>query len=348
MALPPSPHQPKGLRFPSRSFGKKSIKEHSFRAYWFDSWTWLHYNETKDNVLCHICATAFQKGKLKDSAADAFVSKGFTNWKDATVTLKKHQQTKCHKDAVDTIITIPSTTKDVGELLYKEHAKEKEINRRMFIKIVTSIKFLAKQGISLHGDGDKEYGNFIQLLRLRADDDPDLAAWLQRKQNKYTSHEIRNEILKTMALSILRNIASCLQQSPFLTLMMDETTDVSNTEQVVIVFRWVSDLLQVHEEFIGVYQVSSIKAEVLASTPMDCLQRLNISVTKLRGQCYDGASTMSGAKSGVAQRIQDAEPRAAFTHCYGHAIRLAVCDVLKHSRPIKYALEITHEITKKS
>jgi hypothetical protein len=128
--------------------------------------------------------------------------------------------------------------------------------------------------------------------------------------------------------------------------MMDETTDVSNTEQVVIVFRWVSDFLQVHEEFIGVYQVSSIKAEVLASTAMDCLQRLNISVTKLRGQCYDGASTMSGAKSGVARRIQDAEPRAAFTHCYGHAIRLAVCDVLKHSRPIKYALEVTHEITK--
>lgn len=286
---------------------------------------------------------------MKESAADTFVSKGFTNWKDATVAFQSHQQTKCHKDAVDVVITIPSTTKDVGELLSKEHAKEKEINRRMFVKIVTSIKYLARQGISLRGDGDEEDGNFMQLLRLRADDDPDLVAWLQRKQNKYTSHEIQNEILKTMAMSssVLRNIASCLQRSPFLTLMMDESTDVSNTEQVVIVFRWVSDLLEVHEEFLGLYQVASIKAEVLYSysTTMDCLKRSKISVAKLRGQCYDGASTMSGAKSGVAKRIQDEEPRAVLTHCYGHAISLAICDVLKHSKPIKHALEVTHEIT---
>ena len=56
--------------------------------------------------------------------------------------------------------------------------------------------------------------------------------------------------------------------------MMDETTDVSNTEQVVIVFRWVSDSLEVHEEFFGLYQVASIKAEVLASTAMDCLAKI--------------------------------------------------------------------------
>ena len=186
----------------------------------------------------------------------------------------------------------------------------------------------------------------MQLLRLRADDDPDLVAWLQRKQNKYTSHEIQNEILKTMAMSVSRDLASCLQSSPFLTLMMDETTDVSNTEQVVIVFRWVSDSLEVHEEFLGLYQVASIKAEVLASIAIDCLQRLNISVTKLRGQCYDGVSNTSGAKSSVAKIIQDEEPQEVFTHCYGHAISLYVCDVLKHSKAIKQALEVAHEITK--
>ena len=214
------------------------------------------------------------------------------------------------------------------------------------MKIVTSIKYLARQGISLRGDGDEENSNFMQLLRLRADDDPDLLTWLQRKQNKYTSHEIQNEILKTMAISVSRDIASCLQSSPSLTLMMDETTDVSNTKQVLIVFRWVSDSLEVHEEFFGLYQVASIKAEVLASTAMDCLQRSNISVIKLHGQCYDGASNMSGAKSGVAKRIQDEEPRAVFTHYYGHAISLAVCDVLKQLKAIKQALEVTHDITK--
>ena len=64
----------------------------------------------------------------------------------------------------------------------------------MFVIIVTSIKYLARQGISLRGDGDEENSNFMQLLRLRADDDPNLLTWLQRKHNKYTSHEIQGHI----------------------------------------------------------------------------------------------------------------------------------------------------------
>ena len=34
-------------------------------------------------------------------------------------------------------------------------------------------------------------------------------------------------------------------------IMIDETTYVSNQEQVVICFRWVDDALERHEEFIG-------------------------------------------------------------------------------------------------
>ena len=42
-----------------------------------------------------------------------------------------------------------------------------------------------------------------------------------------------------------------------------------------------------------------------------------------RGQCYDGASNMTGVRNGVAKLLTDEEPRAIFTHCYGHALNLA-------------------------
>ncbi len=74
--------------------------------------------------------------------------------------------------------------------------------------------------------------------------------------------------------------------------------------------------------------------------------RMNLGVEKLRGQCYDGASAMSGSKSGVAKRISDLEPRAVFTHCYGHAQNLAASDALKQSKLMKDALDTTREITK--
>ena len=55
---------------------------------------------------------------------------------------------------------------------------------------------------------------------------------------------------------------------------------------------------------------------------------------------------MSGAKLGVAKKIQEDKPRAVYTHCYGHSVNLGTCDAVKESKPIKNALETTHERTK--
>ena len=71
------------------------------------------------------------------------------------------------------------------------------------------------------------------------------------------------------------------------------------------------------EDFVGLYQVESKK---IYGVITDVLLRLNLAVSKVRGQCYDGASAMSGAKSGVVARVHAVEPRAVFTHCYGHAL----------------------------
>ena len=59
-----------------------------------------------------------------------------------------------------------------------------------------------------------------------------LTKWLQKKTGKYTSHDIQNEMLKIMALSILRKIAVNLRATEFYMIMVDESTDISNHEQV--------------------------------------------------------------------------------------------------------------------
>ena len=106
---------------------------------------------------------------------------------------------------------------------------------------------------------------------------------------------MQNEMLKVMSQIVSREIAAELQSVPFLTVMVDETTDVSNKEQVVICFRWVDKKLEAHEEFVGLCQVESTGASMLHSVICDVLLRFNISKNKLRGQCYDGVSSMSGA-----------------------------------------------------
>ena len=113
-----------------------------------------------------------------------------------------------------------------------------------------------------------------------------------------------------------------------------------------MVLRWVDEELVVHEDFVGLHEVPCIQASTLVHVVKDTLLRLNLTLTKARGQCYDGASNMSGVRNGVAKQIQDEQPNAFFTHCYGHSLNLAVSDTIKQCNTMKSALEITHEITK--
>lgn len=42
------------------------------------------------------------------------------------------------------------------------------------------------------------------------------------------------------------------------------------------------------------------------------------------GQAYDGASNMSGKRSGCAQYISQLNPRAVYVHCKSHILNLAL------------------------
>ena len=321
----------------------------AFNASWFDKWGWLHWDEASERAFCFTCVSAFKEKKLKCGTADtAFITRGYQNWKDATIAFRNHESSACHKQAVTVMITIPATHSDVGECLSSMLALEKQVNRECFMKLISSIRFLARQGLALRGDGAGELdSNFIQLLQLRAQDEDDskLAGWMKRKSSKYTSHDIQNEILQVMALRVLRQIASNVQATHF-TIMIDETTDTSTTEQVVVVFRWVDSSLQVHEDFVGLYETDSISSDSLCALIKDVLLRFNLTLENCRGQCYDGASNMKGRLSGVSTQILREEPSAIYTHCYGHSLNLACQDTIRDVKVVKDALDTTFELSK--
>ena len=341
-------HPPISFQYPKREFGKKQVVKRSFQPAWFKHWGWLHYDEEQDLAFCHTCVKAYNEKKFTTShnLDPSFLSRGFNNWKDTTVKFKAHELSKCHQESVEKIFTLPNTTQDIGETLSQRHKQEHVVNRRCFLKILSSMRFLTRQGLPLRGDGNEADSNFLQLLRLRGEDSPEMLDWIKKKTGKYTSAEIQNEILKLMALEVLRKIAKNLHNATFYTVMIDETTDCSTNEQVVVCFRWVDDDLNVYEEFVGLHQVDNISADTLVAVIKDTLLRLNLTLSKVRGQCYDGAANMTGSKSGVATQIRAEQPKAVFTHCYGHSLNLACADSIKRCKVIKEALETTYEITK--
>ena len=113
----------------------------------------------------------------------------------------------------------------------------------------------------------------------------------------------------------------------------------------MVCIRWTDSDLQVHEDFIGLYKLEKTDAKSITAAFKDTLMRLQLSMNNCRGQCYDGCSTMAGAKGGVAAMIKSEEPRALFTHCYGHSLNLAVSDTLK-KKILKDATDTLIEVTK--
>ena len=104
--------------------------------------------------------------------------------------------------------------------------------------------------------------------------------------------------------------------------------------------------LEVHEEFIGLYECANITVDTIVKVLKDTLLRLNLQLSRCRGQCYDGGSNMAGSKNGVKAQILREEPRALFTHCYGHALSLSVADTVRMVKCLGSTMDTVHELSK--
>ena len=148
--LPGEPHHPVSFSFPKRTFGQKKIVSRSFQHTWYTSWPWLHYDEEKDIVFCHICVLALKQKKTRLTAGNsegAFISRGFSNWKDATISFRKHDSSSCHKEAFEKMITLPATTRDIGEVLSSIQSSEKAENRKCMLKILSNGRVVQLEGV---------------------------------------------------------------------------------------------------------------------------------------------------------------------------------------------------------
>ena len=83
--------------------------------------------------------------------------------------------------------------------------------------ILSTVRFLARQGLALRGRKSDVKSNLIQLLKLRAEDHPLLTRWMERQTNKYNSHEIQDKMLRIMGQSVLNTV---VYSASFMNLLM--------------------------------------------------------------------------------------------------------------------------------
>ena len=114
-------------------------------------------------------------------------------------------------------------TKPVDQQLSSQRLASQQQGRECLSVIFTSLQYLVRQGLAVRGHGD---GNFMQLLKLRAADIPELQQWLERKVDM-TSHHVQNEILEMFCHSVVRNICGRILQAGSFAVIVDGTQDIS-------------------------------------------------------------------------------------------------------------------------
>ena len=139
----------------------------------------------------------------------------------------------------------------------------------------------------------------------------------------------QNEILTIASNMIVQKIVTEANKS-FVSLIADESCDISGKEQLSIVLRYMI-ASKVHESFTGFVEMDSLSAESISTSILAHLSKIGVDFQRLVGQGYDGASTMAGHLSGVQKHIRDKYPHTIFVHCASHCLNLVINDRSKVS-----------------
>ena len=138
-------------------------------------------------------------------------------------------------------------------------------------------------------------------------------------------------MIKLVCSAILDEIIRRVKEAELYAIIADETPDLSRTEQLSILVRYVWNGV-VEERLLAVEPMEETTAEALFHTINQKLQQCGIEVANMRGQCYDGASNMSGVHTDLQARIKALSPSALYTHCYAHVLNLVIVDTMSNNR----------------
>ena len=339
-----TPHQPSNpdvLKITKRVQGTgSSQRTRSLQYQWFKDFAWLTLCETRGKLFCTQCRCCAKKNLAVSKNEPAFAVNGFNNWKNAVNTFREHTNSKHHKDSVAQFQILVSQQPSVAAQLDKQLQSNQKLKREMLLKQLSSLRFLAGQGIPIDGN-EPENSNLYKLMQLRSEDCPSISRWLSDKN--YMSHDIVNEMIHLISLDVLRKVLSPIQDGHY-AILADESRDISNKEQLVTVLRWVDDAYTVREDFIGLFDLPKTDAQTIFNVLNDILTRCNVSPGLCRGQAYDGAANMAGHLRGVSARFKQQNPAAIFVHCLAHCLNLCLQDAAKKCKMIRDALDIVHDV----
>ena len=324
---------PRSHDFPQREIGGMR----RFNTTWFDKYDWLEYSVEKDAAFCFVCYL-FKDKTTSFGTHDAFVNGGFRGWNkterfDVHVGClgSIHNQSKERFDFFikpkTSIIEAFSTYTTEAKLLYK--------SRLTFS--LRCLRYLLGQGLACRGHDENEEssnrGNFLELLTWLGENNDNVQKVVLKnapRNNMMIAPTIQQDLINSCAKETTRLILEELGDEHF-GILADESSDVAQKEQMALCLRFVNKKGRVCERFLGIVHVEDTTSLSLKNAIESLLMEYSLSMSRIRGQGYDGASNMRGEINGLKTLIMDENKAAYYIHCFAHQLQLTLVAVAKEN-----------------
>ena len=162
----------------------------------------------------------------------------------------------------------------------------REQNRYYIKTLAEVILFCAKQEIALRGHDESEEsenkGNFLELIDVISRHDDKFAARLRSLPDNavYLSPSIQNDIARCIVTCISDITSKAVEEAGMFSLLVDDTKDISKTEQMSIVLRFFDKSTNsINERFLGFFQPSGLDAQSLVNCINEALNNITLTLT---------------------------------------------------------------------
>ena len=138
----------------------------------------------------------------------------------------------------------------------------------------------------------------------------------------YTSRTTAQSFLEAFSDVIEEELLQQLKGSSYLSLLIDESTDLTITKKLIMYVRFISKG-RVLTRFLCNLELNNGTAAAIKEAIDAYFLKIGVPPSKLVGFGSDGASVMLGSKNGVATKLREHNPFMVNVHCVAH--RFALC-----------------------
>jgi len=128
-------------------------------------------------------------------------------------------------------------------------------------------------------------------------------------------------------------------------LLADECTDISTTEELSVVIRWVENGLPV-DHFNELVPLRKADASTIYETLTDCMKKKGLVIGNMIEIGFDGAATFSGRHNGVQVLLNNNSPYSIFVHYHCHLTLAILVQAANNTQGIKHGYTILTTLRK--